>query len=134
MDIKTYQQEAEATKSNTFIQPGASEHSVAAKASIPTDILHAIIGISTEGGELLDVVKKAMFYAKPVDYVNLDEEIGDVLWYIAIYCNARGTTIEDICKTNNEKLKARFPDKFTTYHANNRDLEKERKILENGSK
>ena len=38
--------------------------------------------------------------------------------------------MEAIITKNIEKLEARYPEKFTEYHANNRDLEKERGILE----
>lgn len=98
--------------------------------SIPADIVHAIIGVCTEGGESLDVVKKAFFYGKPVDYVNLDEEMGDKLWYIAMYCRARGITIEQLMEQNIKKLRARFPDKFTMEQAITRDLAAERAALE----
>lgn len=139
MDINQYQKEANATKSDMFACPVFSQYRYqnndqVTDANIDVDVLHAVVGISTEAGELLDVAKKAMFYGKPVDYVNLDEEMGDVLWYIAIYANQRGTTIEKLAEVNNAKLKARFPNKFTAFHANNRDLFIERGILENGSK
>lgn len=38
---------------------------------------------------------------------------------------------EDVLQTNINKLKARFPEKFTNELALNRDLDKERKVLEN---
>ena len=133
MDIKTYQAEAENTKSDKFYNPLEFVYSNSDKYNQEhkiVDILHAIIGIATEGGELLDPIKKAMFYGKPLDLVNLDEEIGDIMWYVSIYCTARGTTIEQICEQNNAKLKTRYPDKFTESAANNRDLAKERSVLE----
>jgi NTP pyrophosphatase (non-canonical NTP hydrolase) len=95
-----------------------------------TDLMHAIIGIATEGAELLDPIKKMMFYGKQLDAVNLDEEVGDVLWYIAIYCTARGTTIEQIAEMNNKKLKSRYPEKFSKEKALKRDLKEERKVME----
>jgi NTP pyrophosphatase (non-canonical NTP hydrolase) len=123
MDILTYQREAAATKSNVFYPPNN-------QAAI--DALHAAMGACTEAGELLDQFKKVLFYGKQIDLVNLDEEIGDILWYIAIYANARGTTIEALAELNNKKLTTRFPDKFTEFHANNRDLDAERQVLEGG--
>jgi hypothetical protein len=41
-----------------------------------------------------------------------------------------GMTYEEAMITNIDKLKARFPEKFTEYLAENRDLVTERKILE----
>lgn len=94
------------------------------------DIIHAAIGIATEAGEFLDPIKKFIFYGKPVDFVNLDEEVGDLLWYIALYLNARGLDMEAVMEKNINKLEARYPDKFTQDHALNRDLDAEREILE----
>ena len=97
------------------------------------DMLHAAMGLATEAGEFLDVYKKKLFYNKKADFVNLDEEIGDILWYVAIYLNARGITFEQIMQQNIDKLRARYPEKFTSEHAINRDLDAEREALEQGS-
>jgi len=43
-------------------------------------LLHGAIGICTEVGELLEAMNR-----KEVDAVNLAEEIGDILWYLAIF-------------------------------------------------
>lgn len=108
-----------------------------ATTSFPTtpeyDIIHAAMGLVTEAGEFMDAFKKALFYGKNPDYVNLDEEIGDILWYVAIYLNARGITFEQIMQQNIDKLRARYPEKFTSEHAINRDLDAEREALEQGS-
>jgi hypothetical protein len=93
-------------------------------------LLHGTMGVDTESGELTDSLKKHMFYGKPLDLVNINEEIGDLLWYIALICNECNFSFEDIMKRNIDKLKARYPEKFTSEKALNRDLETERKILE----
>jgi NTP pyrophosphatase (non-canonical NTP hydrolase) len=95
-----------------------------------TRLLHAGIGIATEGGEFLDALKKNLFYGKPLDHVNLREEIGDICWYLAIALNELETTFESVQRVNIEKLKARYPDKFTSENALSRNLEAERAILE----
>lgn len=96
-------------------------------------LLHASMGLCTEAGEFQDVLKKHIFYGKPVDFVGLQEEIGDVMWYVALACNAMGVSLDKIMTTNIEKLRARYPERFTEEKAQNRDLEKERKILEGDS-
>ena len=96
-------------------------------------LLHMTVGVSGEAGELLDPLKKTIFYGKSLDKINLDEEIGDILWYVAIYLNARGITFEQIMQQNIDKLRARYPEKFTSEHAINRDLDAEREALEQGS-
>jgi NTP pyrophosphatase (non-canonical NTP hydrolase) len=94
------------------------------------DNLHMVLGMITEVGELADVFKKEMAYGKPVDWVNVKEEIGDVMFYIANFCNVNGFDLEEILQTNINKLRARYPEKFTEENAMKRDLNKERKILE----
>lgn len=93
-------------------------------------ILHAMLGMVTEVGEFTDAIKKHLLYGKELDLVNLDEEIGDLLWYIAIYIESRQGSFESIMQINIEKLRARYPNKFTEYDALNRNLDNERNILE----
>ena len=94
------------------------------------DLLHAGMGVITEGAEFLDVLKKEHAYGKPRDMINLHEEIGDVLWYCALACRGLGTTLEAVAQTNILKLQARYPDRFTEEHALVRDLDAERTVLE----
>lgn len=168
------------------------------------DFLHCTMGLVTEFGEFVDPLKRHIFYGKELDVVNLKEELGDMMWYLAIpiryfgleeremidqkiiirdyeynhinniinisdiifslnndinivvdqlncispdantifyeisllisniysICNYFKIDFEDMLETNINKLKARFPEKFTEYHALNRDLVKERNILE----
>lgn len=95
-----------------------------------SNLLHGAIGISTEAGELLDAFKKHIYYGKELDVVNLKEEIGDIMWYIAILCRELNLDMDDILQTNIDKLKARYPEKFTSHQAIYRDLKTERNILE----
>jgi len=93
-------------------------------------IMHSIIGISTESGELLGALKKNLFYGKELDIVNIKEEIGDLFWYVAVLCDELDISLQKVLDKNIEKLKTRYPNKFTQVSALNRDLEKERGILE----
>lgn len=97
------------------------------------DLLHAAMGLCTESGELMDVLKKHRYYGKPIDWVNVVEEIGDTAWYLALACRAAGTTLEEVCMKNIAKLRARYPEKFTQEAALNRNVESERAILETPS-
>jgi NTP pyrophosphatase (non-canonical NTP hydrolase) len=92
--------------------------------------LHMALGMVTEAGEFADVYKKSLAYNKPIDYINLKEELGDMLWYIANFCTLQGWTMKEVMDINIKKLEARYPEKFTEDKAINRDLEAERKILE----
>ncbi len=96
------------------------------------DTAHAIMGIDTEGAELSDALKRHYFYGTPLDKVNLKEEVGDLMYYIQLLAQANGFTIEEAMDTNEAKLNARYGDKFSEESAVNRDLDKEREILEEG--
>ena len=92
--------------------------------------IHMILGMATEVAEIQDVFKKALAYGKSLDMVNLQEEIGDIMWYIAGFCDINGFDFEQILEVNIKKLIQRYPDKFSKKDALNRNLEKERRSLE----
>lgn len=93
-------------------------------------LFHYLVGIATESGELLDAIKKSIIYGKKLDLVNLKEEIGDCCWYIARLLDTLDFTFEEVMDVNIAKLKARYGEKFTEHAALNRNLAKEREILE----
>lgn len=125
--MQDYQEQALRTLSARFV---VGEKDEPGRAT--ADMLHGAIGLSTEAGELLDALKRAVFYGEPIDRTNLVEELGDLEWYMAVLREALGVTQDEVQRRNIEKLRARYPEKFTTYHALNRDLEKERTVLEGG--
>lgn len=94
------------------------------------DLQHAAMGLVTEAAEFTDMLKKSIFYGKPLDKVNLKEEIGDLLWYAALALRALDSDFQSVMERNIEKLKIRYPLKFTEEKAVSRDLETERKVLE----
>ena len=49
----------------------------------PDHINHMALGVVGEMGEIVDQLKKAYIYSKPLDQVNIVEEVGDVAWYVA---------------------------------------------------
>lgn len=88
-------------------------------------LLHAGIGLSSESGELLDSIKKNVFYGTGLNELNLREELGDLMWYIALACRALNVSIEEICEKNITKLSIRYPEKFSQECSENRDINKE---------
>lgn len=94
------------------------------------DINHMLRGMITEIGELTDIYKKHDAYGTPLDKVNISEEIGDIMWYIMGFCIINNFSLSQILDRNIEKLKERYPEKFTQTDAVNRNLWKERKVLE----
>jgi NTP pyrophosphatase (non-canonical NTP hydrolase) len=82
------------------------------------------VGISAEGGEFMEIVKKMVFQGKPWNADNREHliiELGDVLWYVAQACMALEVSFDDVVATNVEKLKKRYPGgEFDVYHSENR--------------
>lgn len=98
--------------------------------SIGQVTIHGIIGAATESGEMLEALYKTIFNGKKFDVVNLKEEIGDSQWYHAILAVMYGFTFEEVQTTNIAKLRKRYPDKFTSFDAINRNIDAERDLLE----
>ena len=92
-------------------------------------LIHGILGIATEAGELVEALHKHLFQGEALDEVNLFEELGDVEWYEAILCDEFGFDEDHIKERNIAKLRKRFPDKFSEELAVNRDVEGERNEL-----
>jgi MazG nucleotide pyrophosphohydrolase domain. len=126
MTPNEYQQLALRTENTpTFVDMGTS-------SPILARVIHAAMGMCTETAELQDMLKKHIMYGKPFDAVNVLEESGDLLWYIALALDACGYTMEEAMERNVAKLKARYGDKFNQAGALKRNLETERTVLEGG--
>ncbi len=82
--------------------------------------LHAAMGVSGEAGELMDAVKKAVLYGKPLDTENVIEELGDLCWYMNLMMETVGTTWEEVMVRNYQKLEKRYPSGFTEKAAQER--------------
>ena len=87
-------------------------------------LLTAAVGISAEGGEFMEIVKKMVFQGKPWNDDNREHliiELGDVMWYVMQACAALDVSIEDVVAGNVEKLKKRYPGgEFNVYESENR--------------
>tara|TARA_Y100000389_G_C17353348_1_gene459707 strand:- start:146 stop:544 length:399 start_codon:yes stop_codon:yes gene_type:complete len=87
-------------------------------------LLTGAMGISSEGGEFAEIVKKALFQGKPLDadtQYHLKRELGDIMWYWINSCRALGLDPNDVIKENVFKLESRYPGgEFDTYFSENR--------------
>ena len=87
-------------------------------------LLTADVGVSAEGGEFMEIVKKMVFQGKPWSDHNrkhLVIELGDVMWYVMQACMALNITLDDVIVGNVEKLKKRYPGgEFDVYKSENR--------------
>lgn len=105
----------------------------AARAAAQVDLIHAALGVTSEAGELADAVKKHLAYGRPLDATNVVEELGDLLWYVALAADAVGVSLREVCVRNIAKLRRRYEGgRFTERAATVRDLGAERVALEGG--
>lgn len=70
--------------------------------------LHMAVGASGEAGELLDAIKKWVIYQKPLDLVNVLEELGDIEFYLQGLRTGLGITREQTIAANVAKLSKRY--------------------------
>ncbi len=81
--------------------------------SVDDDLMHAAFGLAGEAGEFCDAIKKSLVYDRELDRENCIEELGDILWYVALACAALEVSMEDVASKNIEKLRKRYPEKYT---------------------
>lgn len=93
-------------------------------------LLHAAMGIGTESGEIMDIVKKNMFYNTSFDLLTLKEECSDLLHYLQMILNHYGSSLEEIMVMNIAKLSIRYPEGYTQEKALSRDKKAEREAME----
>lgn len=96
------------------------------------ELLHAAIGIVTEAEELFSAVFDHIDRGTELDETNLFEEIGDSLWYQAMVLRSTGKNFSQAMQVNIDKLAKRYPEKFSSEAALNRNLDAERQVLEAG--
>lgn len=90
---------------------------IALRLAQEPELIHAILGIMDEVGENAKTLKHNLIYGKSFDRDNILEENGDKLWYIVLELSACGFTLEDCMNHVIEKLKIRYPEKFTEQDA-----------------
>ena len=90
-------------------------------------LLTAAVGISAEGGEFMEIVKKMVFQGKPWNDDNREHliiELGDAMWYVMQACSALDVSLEDVVAKNVDKLKKRYPGgEFDVYKSENRSAD-----------
>lgn len=75
------------------------------------DLLHWVLGINGEAGEIAEKVKKIIRdkngQVSKADKAELAKEVGDVLWYLAVFAHHLGVPLETIAQQNLDKLQSR---------------------------
>lgn len=77
-------------------------------------LLDASAGLAEEAGEVLGLVRKRVFQQRETTVSHLTEELGDVLWCLAVTAKSLGLSLDDIAVANQQKLSRRHPDGFGT--------------------
>ena len=87
-------------------------------------LLTAAIGLSAEGGEFTEIVKKMAFQGKELtdeSKLHMVKELGDVFWYFSQACMALDVDFNTVLTQNMAKLLARYPEgTFDIYRSENR--------------
>ena len=94
-----------------------------AKWTEPQRLLTGAIGICSEGGELLDIVKKILFQNKETSVetrMKLKNELGDVMWYVQQILLAMNWELHEVLAENTKKLSGRYPEGFSVEKSENR--------------
>ncbi len=89
-----------------------------------------LLGLSMTISKLSDLTKKYIAYSR---YINSNKEVELILEvdkYLQAILLRKGLDLGNILQNNIDKLKIRFPEKFSESEANNRNLTEERKELE----
>ena len=86
------------------------------KSGIKTPrLLTAALGLGSETGEFVEIVKKMFLQGKPPSDDNIflmKRELGDIMWYWVTACAALELDPYEVISENQEKLAARYGEKF----------------------
>lgn len=75
-------------------------------------LFNGVLGLAGEAGECADLLKKH-YYQDGRNFVDdLEDELGDVLWYVAESAKAMGLSLEEVAQRNIDKLRKRYPQGF----------------------
>ena len=78
-------------------------------------LLTAALGLGSETGEFVEIVKKMFLQGKPPNEDNIfhmKRELGDIMWYWVTACAALNLDPYEVINENQEKLAARYGEKF----------------------
>jgi NTP pyrophosphatase (non-canonical NTP hydrolase) len=78
-------------------------------------LMTAALGLGSEIGEFVEIVKKMFLQGKPPSEENIfhmKRELGDIMWYWVTACSALDLDPFEVIKENQDKLEARYGEKF----------------------
>ena len=78
-------------------------------------LLTAALGLGSETGEFVEIVKKMFLQGKPPSDENIfhmKRELGDIMWYWITACAALDLDPFEVISENQKKLEARYGEQF----------------------
>lgn len=94
--------------------------------TIPPAVRHAVAGLVTEIGEIMDLLKKYEYYGKVSTGLAMKEELGDLLFYLEALTQAVGSSLDELQDLMLAKHGVRYPTgEFDVGHALKRDKDAE---------
>ena len=78
-------------------------------------LMTAALGLGSETGEFVEIVKKMFLQGKPPSEDNIfhmKRELGDIMWYWVTACAALNLDPYEVISENQEKLAARYGEQF----------------------
>ena len=126
IDLKKYENFVEkvtSEESNDWAYTQARLHELNDKVNISL-LMTGGIGLSSETGELNEIIKKCIFQGKPMDdetIFHCKRELGDIIWYWISTCRSLGLYPNEVIEENVKKLESRYPDgEFDVHYSENR--------------
>ena len=126
IDLNKYQEfveEVTSDESNNVVKMNQRMIALSENCN-PSLLLTGAVGISAEGGEFMEIVKKCIFQGKPMDEdtkFHAKRELGDIMWYWINSCRALNLDPNEVIAENVRKLEARYPGgSFDAYYSENR--------------
>ena len=128
VDLNRYKQFVEAVtseQSNDTVQMHLAMTELEAVSGVNMSLLlTGAVGISAEGGEFMEIVKKCIFQGKPMDgdtQFHAMRELGDIMWYWVNACRALNVDPNEVIAENVRKLEKRYPGgSFDVHYSENR--------------
>ena len=117
--FSTYSEVVEKVTSQPSLNTEALKRSIdeiesSSNIKIPR-LLTAALGLGSESGEFVEIVKKMILQGKPPSEENIfhmKRELGDIMWYWTTACASLGLDPYEVISENQKKLEARYGEKF----------------------
>jgi NTP pyrophosphatase (non-canonical NTP hydrolase) len=72
-------------------------------------LVDAAAGLAEEAGEVLGLVRKRVFQQRDATRDRFVDELGDMLWCLAVTADCLGVSLAEVARANVQKLERRHP-------------------------